>query len=78
MVAWAGGFLGAFYVTASIIPTPRLGAVTTVGFIVAGQVVMSVVLDRFGLLNLPVQPITFPKLSGAVLVIVGAVLVLRS
>ena len=39
---------------------------------------MSVVLDRFGLLNLPVQLITFSKLGGAVLVIVGAVLVLRS
>jgi transporter family-2 protein len=76
--AWAGGFLGAFYVTASIILTPRLGAVTTVGFIIAGQVVMSVILDRFGLLNLPVQLITFPKLGGAALVIVGAVLVLRS
>ncbi len=39
---------------------------------------MSVVLDRFGLLNLPVQLITSPKLGGAVLVILGAVLVLRS
>jgi bacterial/archaeal transporter family-2 protein len=76
--AWAGGVLGAFYVTASIILTPRLGAVTTVGFIIAGQVVMLVVLDRFGLRNLPVQPITLPKIGGAVLVIVGAVLVLRS
>jgi bacterial/archaeal transporter family-2 protein len=65
-------------VTASILLTPRLGAVTTVGFIIAGQVLMSVVLDLFGLLNLPVQLITFPKLGGAVLVILGAVLVLRS
>ena len=64
--------------TASIILTPRLGAVTTVGFIIACQVVMSVILDRFGLLNLPVQLITLPKLGGGVLVIVGAVLVLRS
>jgi bacterial/archaeal transporter family-2 protein len=76
--AWAGGLLGAFYVTASIILTPRLGAVTTVGFIIAGQVAMSILLDRFGLLNLPVQFITFPKISGAILVVVGAVLVLRS
>jgi bacterial/archaeal transporter family-2 protein len=75
---WAGGFLGAFYVTASIILTPRLGAVTTVDFIIAGQVVMSIILDRFGLLNLPVQFITFPKISGAILAVVGAVLVLRS
>ena len=32
--AWAGGFLGAFYVAASIILTPRLGAVTTIGFVI--------------------------------------------
>ena len=64
--------------TASINLTPRLGAATTVGFIIAGQVAMSVILDWFGLLNLPVQPIILPKLGGAVLVIVGAVLVLRS
>ncbi|MCA1730509.1 MAG: DMT family transporter [Actinobacteria bacterium] len=76
--AWAGGFLGAFYVTASIILTPRLGAVATVGFIIAGQVAMSIILDRFGLLNLPVQPVTLPKLGGAILVIVGAAIVLRS
>lgn len=64
--------------TASIILTPRLGVVTTVDFIIAGQVFMCVIPDRFGLLNLPVQLITLPKLGGAVLVIVGAVLVLRS
>ena len=78
MVGVGRGLLGAFYVTASIILTPRLSAVTTVGFIIAGQVFMSIILDRFGLLNLPVQLVTFPKLGGAVLVIVGAVLVLRS
>jgi transporter family-2 protein len=78
VVGVAGGFLGAFYVTASIILTPRLGAVATVGFIIAGQVAMSIILDRFGLLNLPVQPVTLPKLGGAILVIVGAAIVLRS
>jgi transporter family-2 protein len=65
-------------VTTSIILTPRLGAVSTVSFINAGQVLMSVVLDRFGLLNLPVQLTTFPNLGGVVLIILGAVLVLRS
>jgi transporter family-2 protein len=65
-------------VTTSIILTPRLGAVSTVSFINAGQVLMSVVLDRFGLLNLPVQLTTFPNLGGVVLIILGAILVLRT
>ncbi len=75
---WAGGFLGAFYVTMSIILTPRLGASVTIGFIIGGQMIASIVLDQFGLLNLPVNPVSFPKIAGAVLVIAGAVLVLRS
>ncbi len=76
--AWAGGFLGAFYVAASIVLTPRLGAATTIGFIISGQVIASIILDQFGLLNLPVHLITLPRLGGAVLVIVGAIIVLRS
>jgi len=75
---WAGGFLGAYYVFASIILTPRIGAASTVGFVIAGQMVASIVLDQFGLLNLPVNPISFPKIAGAVLIIAGAILVLRS
>jgi transporter family-2 protein len=31
--AWTGGLLGAFFVLASIILTPRLGAATTIGLI---------------------------------------------
>ncbi len=76
--AWAGGFLGAFYVAASIVLTPRLGATTTIGFIISGQVLASILLDQFGLLNLPVHPVTLPKIGGAVLVVVGAIIVLRS
>jgi transporter family-2 protein len=76
--AWAGGFLGAFYVTMSIVLTPRLGASPTIGFIVGGQMIASIVLDHFGLLNLPASPATLPKLGGAVLVIIGAIIVLSS
>ena len=76
--AWAGGFLGAFYVAASIVLTPRLGAATAIGFIISGQVLASIILDQFGLLNLPVHPITLPRLGGAVLVVTGAIIVLRS
>jgi len=68
--------LGAFYVTMSIILTPRLGASSTIGFIIGGQMIASVVLDHFGLLNLPTSPANLPKLAGAVLVVVGAIIVL--
>lgn len=65
-----------FYIAASIVLTPRLRAATTIGFIISGQVLASILLDQFGLLNLPVHPVTFPKLGGAVPVVVGAIIVL--
>ena len=74
---WAGGLLGAFFVFASVVLTPRLGAASTIAFIIAGQMVASIILDQFGLLNGPVQPASFVRLGGAALVMSGAYLVLR-
>ena len=74
--AWAGGFLGAFFITTSIILTPRLGASPTIGFIIGGQMIASIVLDHFGLLDLPTSPANLPKLGGVALVIIGATIVL--
>ena len=71
------GLLGAFYVAASIILTPRLGAANTVTFIIAGQVLASMILDQFGLLNLLVYPVSLAKI-GAALVIAGVFVVLRT
>lgn len=46
---------------------------TTIGFIISGQVLASTILDQFGLLNLPVYPVTLPRLGGAVLDVTGAI-----
>ncbi len=69
--------MGALYVAMSIIMTPQLGASTTIGFIIGGQMIASIVLDHFGLLNLPTSPATLPKLGGAALVIIGAIINLK-
>ncbi len=74
---WTGGLLGAFFVCASIILTPRLGAATTVGVFLTGQVVASIVIDHFGLLGVPVQSASLPRIGGALLIVVGVVIVQR-
>lgn len=74
---WSGGLLGAFYVLATIILIPRLGAATTVGLILAGQVVAAVVIDHFGLIRVAVHEASAPRLVGAVLMVVGVALVQR-
>ncbi len=68
---WTGGALGATYVLLSIILLPRIGAATTVGLIVAGQMVTALVLDHYGLLSVPVHRISVVRVLGALLVIAG-------
>ncbi len=74
---WSAGFLGAFYVTAAIILTPRLGAALTFSLVVAGQLVMAVFLDHFGLLGVSVQPLSWQRLAGIALISAGVILIRR-
>ncbi len=53
--AWTGDMLGAFFVLASIVLTPRLGAATTIGLILTGQIMASIVIDHLGLIRVPVH-----------------------
>jgi transporter family-2 protein len=72
---WTGGVLGAFYVLATIILIPRIGAGTTVALVLAGQIVASVLIDHFGLINVPIHLLSMPRILGAILVIIGVVLI---
>lgn len=74
---WVGGLLGGFYVLATIILLPRLGAATTVGLILAGQVIASLVIDHFGWIRVPVHELNLPRLTGAALIVLGVALVQR-
>lgn len=75
---WIGGFLGVFYLTATIILAPLLGAATMVGLIVAGQMLASIALDHFGVVGFPVHPLGFWRAVGAIFLIVGVALIQRS
>ena len=72
---WTGGFIGAFFVVATIVLAPRLGSASMVAIIVAGQLLTSLVLDHFGLIGYPVQTFSALKLAGVFLVVCGVVLI---
>jgi len=76
-VAWIGGLLGAFFVTMTIVLAPRLGVAMTFSLIIAGQMLVTIVIDHFGLLGVPVQPISFPRVAGILLITAGVVLIRR-
>lgn len=74
---WTGGLLGAVYIASAIVLAPRLGAAAMLATIVAGQMAASLVLDHFGWLGFPVQPVS-PLRVVAVLLILSGVLLLQT
>ncbi len=75
--AWTGGLFGTIYIGVSILLLPRLGAASFVGFLIAGQMLSSIVFDRFGIFGLVQRAADPSRLFGAILLIAGAALVLR-
>lgn len=76
---WAliGGLLGAVYVTVAILTVRTLGASSLTAAVITGQLVISVVIDRFGLLGIERQPIGAQRIVGLVLLVAGVALVVR-
>jgi transporter family-2 protein len=72
---WIGGFMGAYVVSCSVFLAPRLGAVTLMGLTVAGMMLLSIVLDHFGLLGYEVRQASAMRLLGAALLVAGVVLI---
>lgn len=75
--AWLGGLLGAIYVASVTMLGPRLGGMTLVALVIAGQLAVALVVDRFGILGYPQVAVTPMRLLGAALLLVGALLVVR-
>jgi transporter family-2 protein len=76
---WAliGGLLGAVYVTVALIAVRTLGASGLSAVVIAGQLAISVVIDRFGLLGVARAPVGAQRIIGLVLLVAGVVLVVR-
>ena len=72
---WVGGLLGAFYVFGSIVTAPRLGAVTFVAVVLAGQSLASVLVDHFGWVGFEEHPLTPGRIVGIALLGAGVALV---
>ena len=72
---WIAGILGAFYVACVIILAPKLGVALTFGLVITGQLGISLILDHFGLIGIPVSSISWQKVVGAMLIVSGVVII---
>jgi len=72
-----GGALGAVYVTAALISVRTLGAGGVTGATIAGQLMLSVTIDRLGILGLEQKPLSMARIVGVALLALGVVLIVR-
>ncbi len=74
-IAWIGGLLGAFFVAATVALVPRLGVALMFSLVIAGQMVVTLIIDHFGILDVPVKPISLMRVAGVTLITIGVILV---
>lgn len=75
--AFFGGFMGIISLIGAIIAVPRIGVAATTGSVVAAQILVSALIDRYGLLGVAVRPLSPGKLAGLALLVVAVGLVTR-
>ncbi|MEC4240977.1 DMT family transporter [Pseudomonas sp. DSV-1] len=68
---WLGGLAGVFYITVALITVPRLGALNFIMAVVVSQLIISLLIDYFGLLGLPKNTPGLQKLLGVSVVLAG-------
>ena len=74
---WLGGFLGVYAISMSIYAAPKMGFLTLTGMIIFGQMVMSMIVDQFGLLGNEKMPVNWQRLLGGVVIFIGVLLTLQ-
>jgi transporter family-2 protein len=75
--ALAAGSMGLIVVAGVSFMIPRVGVATAITLIIAGQLVISSILDHYGLLGVEVRHINLQRIFGLIVVFAGAWLTVR-
>lgn len=66
-----GGVLGAFYIFSTIYGGAQLSFSVLFSLVICGQLILSVIFDHFGILSPQIHPITWERLVGIGLLLLG-------
>jgi transporter family-2 protein len=72
-----GGVASVFIVLTITVSGPRIGVVATSAFVIAAQLTMATIIDRYGWFGVRSVPLSWPRVLGIVLLLTGAALTLR-
>jgi transporter family-2 protein len=74
---WTAAVMSALIVIGITFAAPRIGTTATIGIVVAGNLAMAAVIDRFGLFGLDKIAFHWERLLGIALLAAGAALSLK-
>ena len=70
-----GGAIGAIFLSVNVTLAPKLGAAATLCFVIAGQLLAAMTVDRLGMFGFVTRELSAGRIVGVLLVFAGAVLV---
>jgi bacterial/archaeal transporter family-2 protein len=71
---WIGGLMGLLVVFSITFAQPRIGATATIAILIAGQLAMGAIIDRFGLFGVAQIDLSWQRVAGLALLAAGAAL----
>ena len=74
---YLGGVLGVYALSMSLYSAPKVGFLSLAGLIIFGQVLMSIVIDQYGLLGNEKVTLNWQRLLGGVVIFIGVLLTLQ-
>jgi transporter family-2 protein len=73
--AWFGGVFAAYYLVASLIAIPKLGAAVVFSLVIAGQMVAALILDSTGAFGVAQIPLSTSRVLGTAVLLIGVILI---
>jgi transporter family-2 protein len=74
---YCGGLFGVVFVTTVLVLIPKIGVAAMLATAITGQLIVSVVIDHYGWLNVPVISVTPTRAAGVCCLLLGVFLIQR-
>lgn len=74
---FTGGLIGSLFIFGAVFALPKIGASAFFGQIVLGQLLMTLIVDHYGVFGLPIHKIDSLRVIGVSFLITGAFLILK-
>jgi transporter family-2 protein len=74
---FTGGLIGAVFVTTVLLLVPKIGTANVLAGAIVGQLIVSAVMDHYGIFGVPKTTISIERVIGIALLIIGVYLVAK-